>query len=467
MPSTAVQRWGAPTHLLDASIARPKRLLAAGGGLVGVAIVVGEQDYASVPFVVACLALIVSFRLSRRPVFSCLLGIACLSASALASTAKFKHMAVNAHILDVYLYIIKPDALLFVISEFKYISLASIGLMALASSFLYFVFKNEKQRTAGRRASLAYPILSAALAICLFPSGSDSLSYYMEKSHFVSSFFVSIADAWQLTQPSELKQRLLQLGPVPPLGVGDCREARQRPDIVVTLSESMVPPARIPEWRLSGPMARAAGDMDRSLRSFDGRTHGLRVETYGGGTWVSEAQLLTGLSMADLGWRRPYATLFLEGAVDHSLPSYLKQCGYKTVAILPLPYNFVNEGPFLTGLGFDEVLDYRAIGAATKHEDDAVYFDAALRAIEGSRRSGDQPVFLFVLTMAAHSPYDFSFRPEVSFGREPVAGTHRPASTSGVPPWPARIMTASSRGWPRPSPIGVPSSSISAITNRS
>ena len=135
------------------------------------------------------------------------------------------------------------------------------------------------------------------------------------------------------------------------------------------------------------------------------------------------AKLLADLWPADLDWRRSYATLFLEGRVRHSLPQHLKACGYRTVAISPLTYNFVNEGPFMRSLGIDEVLDYKTIGAATKHEPDEVYYRAALDTMKRHRRTDERPLFLFVMTMTGHSPYDYRYRPAFRMEGEPFGNT--------------------------------------------
>jgi hypothetical protein len=59
------------------------------------------------------------------------------------------------------------------------------------------------------------------------------------------------------------------------------------------------------------------------FRSADGRRRELRVETFGGGTWISNFSLMTGLSSLDFGWRAPYLTTAMEGKIHESLATEL------------------------------------------------------------------------------------------------------------------------------------------------
>ena len=101
-----------------------------------------------------------------------------------------------------------------------------------------------------------------------------------------------------------------------------CAPRQTLPDIVLVLSESGVVPSRIPGWT-------ASADFDALYRSYDGAIHIARAETHGGGTWISEASVMSGLSMADFGWMRPYVTMLLKGRLGHGLPAMLRACGSK------------------------------------------------------------------------------------------------------------------------------------------
>jgi phosphoglycerol transferase MdoB-like AlkP superfamily enzyme len=386
----------------------------AAAGIIAV-VAVGERDLTSLPFAFACLGALVStfLLLTRRPAFSIACALFVFAASAFASMAKFKHMSVNAQVMDLHFYLRKPDTLLFLMDEFWPAIAGFVGLLVVAAVTLGVLRRRERPARLSRAAVAAVALVSVGCAVATRPVEAATLAYYIRKNHFFSSLFASAGDLVRLNQESALKTRTDAMPDPSPVADEVCAASATSPDIVVVLQESAVAPERFPSWHAS-PLLQS------SFKSFDGQTHGLRVETYAGGTWISVAQFMTGLSMADLDWRRPYATLTLEGKVGHSLPQHLKKCGYKTVAISPLTYNFVNEGPFLTSIGIDEVLDYKAIGAKSKHEPDDVYYGAALDAIKRHRASGDgRPLFVFLMTMTAHAPYDYRYETSFKVDGEP------------------------------------------------
>ena len=140
---------------------------------------------------------------------------------------------------------------------------------------------------------------------------------------------------------------------------------------------------------------------------------------FGGGTWITGLSMLTGLSATDFGWRSPYLTITLQDAVKGAIPKILADCGYHTVAILSLDYQFVNEGPFFSSIGFETVLDRLDIEAPKRHMRNDFYFDTALEQIRKHREDDDRPLFLYVQTMFAHSPYKKRKEPEISLPGEP------------------------------------------------
>ena len=145
----------------------------------------------------------------------------------------------------------------------------------------------------------------------------------------------------------------------------------------------------------------------------------LQIETFGGGTWITTASFMSSLPAVEFGWLRPYLPVYLKGRVHHSLPQLLSKCGYKTAVISPLPYPFVNEGPFLTSLGFQDYRDSKVIGSPSKHERDDFYFQAAKDYIRQHQEKDGRPLFLFVMTMAAHGPFSYRFKPDITVPGEP------------------------------------------------
>ena len=179
---------------------------------------------------------------------------------------------------------------------------------------------------------------------------------------------------------------------------GACETTGPKPDLFVVLSESQTDLSRLDQYGIGQQFSER-------FKSADGKHRKLRVETFGGGTWISNFSLMTGLSSLEFGWRAPYLTTALEGKVHQSLATELSRCGYRTAVLMPMDYGFVNEGPFLESIGFDEILDYDRIGASEYAHKDRFYFEAARAFIEEHRRTDGRPLFLQVQTMFAHSPY--------------------------------------------------------------
>jgi hypothetical protein len=78
--------------------------------------------------------------------------------------------------------------------------------------------------------------------------------------------------------------------------------------------ESAVPPSVY-------PTIKADAALNDLFRSADGLIRQLRVETFGAGTWITTAGLMTSLPAAEFGWLRPYLPYYLQGRVHHSLRS--------------------------------------------------------------------------------------------------------------------------------------------------
>ena len=178
--------------------------------------------------------------------------------------------------------------------------------------------------------------------------------------------------------------------------------SKQRPDLILILQESAMDPRLLstawsdePRW---DPMVRA------------GALHGpLHVHVFGGGTWCSEFTSLVGLPTPALGVMGGYATYILEGRVQHSLVSHLKDLGYRTESLYPGPGDFVNGGPFHRSLGFDAFLDFTnrsGFQGSYWNLTDQEVFETALGRIERHRRTHpEQPLFLWVKTIRNHGPH--------------------------------------------------------------
>lgn len=177
-------------------------------------------------------------------------------------------------------------------------------------------------------------------------------------------------------------------------------------DIVVFLQESQFNPASIeacPKALCEGEAFRGGG-----RTSDDGE---LRVHTFGGGTWLSEFTLVTGVPHTLYGGAGQYASFNVAPGVQRSLVRSLKAAGYHTVAVYPVRGGMMNARTAYRSYGFDEFLDSDDLGLpGTFDTADALMHEKALQALERARRLG-KPVFLLALTIFNHGEHGVPSHP--------------------------------------------------------
>src|SRR5229473_1662194 len=184
-----------------------------------------------------------------------------------------------------------------------------------------------------------------------------------------------------------------QLIEAAPLGSGphfamppECVTATKPPHIILIHQESLVPPGHFPTLQYDHRV-------DRLFASHDGKEHRLRVETYGGASWLTEFSVLTGLSTQSFGGMSQFVQPLMAGKLRDTLPETLSRCGYRNVVLYPLIRNFVSNAKFYASIGLKEMFDAEDQGAKTNNERDRFYFGNVLDEIsrhcksQGSRSS--------------------------------------------------------------------------------
>lgn len=132
----------------------------------------------------------------------------------------------------------------------------------------------------------------------------------------------------------------------------------------------------------------------------------LHVHTYGGGTWLSEFALVTQMRPQEFGDGGWYVFHQLPGRIKSSLFTQLKELGYHTVVIYPVPGFFLNARQFYNSIGVDEFLDPGQLGISKGWDwkiPDASFYSAALKKAE---EAGPKPIAVFMLTINQHGPHD-------------------------------------------------------------
>jgi phosphoglycerol transferase MdoB-like AlkP superfamily enzyme len=267
-------------------------------------------------------------------------------------------------------------------------------------------YRLDATRVSRGSAMIAVVVLTVAAGVAAaFKAERRHDQYYWGDSH-ISSFYSSWAETAEMLWRGQLIEAA-NSAPGPHFAVPtDCTTASKPPHIILIHEESVVPPGYVPALRYDHRL-------DPFFASRDGKVHRMRVETYGGASWITEFAVMTGVSTRSFGGMRQFVQSLMAGKVHDTLPETLTRCGYRNVVFYPLQRNFVSYDRFYSSVGLKEVFDSKDQSAPSDNERDRFYFANALDEIARHLRQSRQPLFTYILTMATHSPYDFVYMPEV------------------------------------------------------
>jgi phosphoglycerol transferase MdoB-like AlkP superfamily enzyme len=347
------------------------------------------------------------FLLSRRLCFSLYAGGAVTMLLAVASVIKYELKGMALHAYDFIFMGSDSSVLDFLISA--YLSLFVSGLLVLAGVLVLLgvIWRVERPMALRWVWRAPLPVFFTALAILLYPAKRPLEEDYLPfiDGYNASAFYISLG---QINFPLDKLNFGARLDGVkidkPFENTVTCKTGPQ-PDLYLVLSESQTLPTYYGE-------ITAPEELLASFRSGDGEVHPLYVETFGGGTWVTNFSVMTGLSTFDFGVQAPHVTQLMEDRVKGALPDVLARCGYRTVTIMPMNFSFVGEGLFLKSIGFQEIYDAKAMGIATHGIRDEVYFAFARKLIAEHRAKDKRPLFLSIQTLFPHGDYYDSEVPE-------------------------------------------------------
>ena len=281
--------------------------------------------------------------------------------------------------------------------------IAALVLLPLAAFALWRLESPGGWRTRRRRArSLSTLVAALALVVLAWPRGPFAQVYDVPTWDFidqgqrnpVTTFLRSIGRTRVTLPPQD--------------GDADAHDwgaeavpvAATRPDIVAVLEESTLDPR---SWSdcTDARCRFAMFEPDAATRARGP----LRVHTYGGATWTSEFAFLAGLPHTLFGPAGVYAPYNLAPRLRQSLPRHLKSLGYRTIAVYPMPRDFVRAAGAYADYGFDEFHDAQELGLQWESTDADVFAKAdAIR--RRAHAESDAPLFLMVLTMRQHGPHD-------------------------------------------------------------
>ena len=347
---------------------------------------------------------------TRRVLFSTALTVAFVLLISATASVKRQIMNMVVHAYDIFFYLSSWSTVSFLWSDHRRLVVGfALGVLALAM-LGWLVFRCDGSRISRRHAAAAVALaMVGTTSGALLKEERRHMQFYFENL-YVSSFYTS----WAETAETLWRGQLVEAAPHAPgkpfaLPTG-CETTTRRPHIFLIHQESVVPPSLFPGL-----------DYDRRVdpmfNSFDGRLHKMRVETYGGASWLTEFSLLTGLSTHSFGGMRQFVQTVMEKRVRDTLPEALARCGYRNVVFYPMLKNFVSNARFYQSVGLNEIFDLKDQGATSANERDSFYYGNALNEMERHVKSSRKPLFTYIQTMAAHWPYDITYMPE-----ENVAG---------------------------------------------
>jgi len=354
----------------------------------------------------ACLALAGAVALlTRRTLPAAIATAGLLALFHLASRFKSAETAMLLHAYDVVDALRSPAALVDLVTAHPgYASALAAAVLLLA---LAIRLARRLDRAPILRGPAAGLLVAAAAASCAAAVAKDPRPhtlYYFWNIH-LSAFVTSWPDAIGALVRGKLIEAARFSNGRPFREAAACNPVGQRPHIILIHQESVVPPS------LFAALSYDRG-LDELFRSHDGKLRTLRVETYGGASWLSEFAVMAGLSTQSFGGMRQLVQPVMAGKLRDALPQVLSRCGYRGVLYYPMLRAYLNSARFFSAMGFEEIVDAKDQGAASASERDRFYYANAIRGLEKHIAASREPMLAYIQTSAAHWPYTYTYEPD-------------------------------------------------------
>ena len=201
----------------------------------------------------------------------------------------------------------------------------------------------------------------------------------------------------------------------------------EKPDIVVCLQESTLNPHQFDFDAETIPLFSMFNKQEDTAFVSP-----LRVHTVGGATWKSEFAFLAGVPSTDFG---ALASGVFYSVVPHLQTGFIKNLreqGYFCVALSPFTKGNYNAKPAYDHFGFDLMLQPQDLGypaSISKNlwhissEEMMYYTKLILQKQHPSLENVQQPMFVYVLTMKEHGPYNTNMPNHFNLASKRLGGT--------------------------------------------
>ena len=346
--------------------------------------------------------------LTRRILVSTILIASMIAFIVGVSSVKRSLDMMVMHAYDLYFYFPTWSLLTSLWTNHRAPLLAVLGGCAVTLAALAIAWPLERPRLRRR-----YAALVGALCIAV---GAAASHEKIERRHtqlywedlFVSSFYGTWPETLETLWRGEILETASGASRRPPLlslAQMSCAPAEKPPHVILIHEESVFPPALFPKLAYDKRL-------DSMFQSFDGRLRRMRVETYGGASWLTEFSVMTGLSSRSFGGIRNFLQTYMVDRLSDTLPQALSHCGYRTVLFYPMLKSFISSAAFYNSIGIKEIFDAKDQQAPTAFERDRFFFGNAANDIASHLKTSKAPLFTFIQTIATHWPYHVTFFPE-------------------------------------------------------
>jgi phosphoglycerol transferase MdoB-like AlkP superfamily enzyme len=346
--------------------------------------------------------------LTGRALFASVLVASIVALIVALSSVKRAVMNMVVHAYDIVFYLSSWSTVSYLWSDHRRYLVGLVCALLGATAAACLAYRADPTRVARRWSALLLALSIGLAWYAAYAKGERRHMQFYYQNLYVSSFYAS----WGETLEALWRGALLEAAPrLNAAGAGfsipaSCDVSTKPPHIVLIHQESVVQPALFPKLRYDHAV-------DPFFHSYDGRTHRLRVETYGGASWLTEFSILAGVSTHAFGGMRQFVQTFTQNKLKDTLPQVLERCNYRNVVFYPMLRNFVSNDRFYTSIGLKEIFDMRSQGAKTVQERDRFYYANAMAEMEQHFKASGKPLFMYIQTMAAHWPYDFKYEPDV------------------------------------------------------
>jgi phosphoglycerol transferase MdoB-like AlkP superfamily enzyme len=344
--------------------------------------------------------------ISRSLLFAMTLITAIVAIIRTASYVKQQKTEVLLHALDVVSLLSSRSALSVFWLDYRGDALWLLAALLVTAIAACLAYRIDGTRISRRRIAVATLLFATLACAAAVAKGERRHTEFYFENVYVSFFIASWADAFE----AFWRGQLLQAAPIQEASnltiPTTCEPASRPPNIILIHQESVVPPAYFPALSYDR-------SLDRFFQSFDGQTRKLRVETYGGGSWLTEFSVFTGLSTFSFGGMRQVIQQVMAGKIQDTLPQALARCGFRSVVFYPMLRHFLGTKKFFEGVGLSKIFDAKDQRAMSANERDSFYYANLISEMERHFKSSRQPLFAYLETMAAHGVYTDTFMPEV------------------------------------------------------